>query len=66
MRPPCKGCRYRSVRPNCHTTCEDYQAYNAERERIHAVRLRDSIFIEYLKNHKRDNMMKKEKRGTKT
>lgn len=65
MRPPCKGCRFRSVRPNCHSTCEEYLAYNAEREKIRDARLKDSIVIEYLKIHKHAHLTKKDKRGKK-
>lgn len=38
MIAPCNGCSDRTVRPNCHSTCERYLAYAAEREKIREAR----------------------------
>lgn len=36
MVAPCQGCERRTVHPNCHATCQEYLAYNLERQRIRA------------------------------
>ena len=41
MIAPCHECTHRTVIPNCHSTCEAYQSYSAERERIRAQRQLD-------------------------
>ena len=48
MRAHCQGCTERTVQPNCHTRCERYLAYQAEREKIRAARQRDHIAISAL------------------
>ena len=55
---PCKGCRFRSVRPNCHDTCEPYREFNAEREAMRKHRKTESIFWDYLKARKHANRRK--------
>ena len=41
MHAPCYGCERRRV--GCHADCEEYKAYNAEREAIRAQRTQDRI-----------------------
>lgn len=41
MRAPCQGCQDRTVTPNCHGTCEQYQLYVEERERIREMMTRE-------------------------
>lgn len=41
MHAPCYGCKRRRV--GCHADCEEYKAYNAEREAIRARRTQDRI-----------------------
>ena len=36
MVAPCQGCERRTVHPNCHATCQEYLAYNLERQQIRA------------------------------
>jgi len=36
MVAPCQGCERRTVHPNCHATCDQYLAYNLERQQIRA------------------------------
>jgi len=43
----CQGCTKRQ--PSCHDTCESYQAYKAERERIRRNRRADYEYNGYWK-----------------
>ena len=45
---PCKGCTDRTVIPNCHGTCERYQAYHEARERMSKARSDAKIIGSYM------------------
>ncbi len=31
---PCKGCKRRTVNPNCHDACKDYKRYKKQCEEV--------------------------------
>lgn len=41
MVAPCQGCERRTVHPNCHASCQEYLAYNLERQKIRGKRYED-------------------------
>ena len=49
--PPCINCERRTIRPNCHATCEDYKAFVAERNEMNARRRLDGEYYDYVKKH---------------
>ena len=50
---PCKGCLRRTVRPNCHATCDAYADFVNEQNRVRDERKRNSIIVDYIKNAQR-------------
>ena len=48
MQSPCKGCEDR--RRNCHSGCEEYQAYHADNIRRNAENRNAHLIVEYKKS----------------
>lgn len=46
---PCKGCRFRVVRPNCHTSCEAYITYKEKQDAENENRRSYSVIAAYVK-----------------
>ena len=46
---PCKGCERRTVRPNCHATCEQYAEFVRNLEKYKRKLREDTVFHEYVK-----------------
>jgi predicted nucleic acid-binding Zn ribbon protein len=46
MKCNCKGCPERTQM--CHSTCESYLEYTAERQRVRQNRINDSIYMGYI------------------
>lgn len=56
---PCKGCRFRVVRPNCHTSCEAYIAYKEKQAEENETRRSYNVIAAYVKHV---NKKKRERR----
>ena len=59
VKSPCKGCRFRSVRPNCHSTCEEYISYKEKQAAENENRRKYSLITAYVKHV---NKKKRERR----
>lgn len=46
---PCKNCERRTVKPNCHATCQDYADFVNDREKYRADKRKNAIIAEYIK-----------------
>ena len=46
---PCKGCERRTVRPNCHATCEQYAEFVKNLDKDKRQLREDAVFHEYVK-----------------
>ena len=46
---PCKGCLKRSVRPNCHITCDLYADFVNFRQTYREQRRKDMLICDYIK-----------------
>lgn len=60
---PCKGCPDRSVSPNCHTACQRYLTYQAERQQIRAAHHADSLVLSALLEGQKKKKMEALKRS---
>lgn len=61
MRNPCKECEDRHH--NCHSHCDEYKAFSAERNRINTARYQANMLDHELSKSKVKNYCKKIKRG---
>ena len=50
---PCKGCERRTVKPNCHATCQDYKDFVIKRQEYLAAKRKDNVICEYIDQLKR-------------
>ena len=50
---PCKGCGKRTVKPNCHTECDCYLQYVAERQEYYEKKTADNNIYDYIDKAKK-------------
>ena len=50
---PCKDCRKRTVKPNCHTECDGYMKYMAERQDYHDKKFEEGKIYDYINKAKK-------------
>ena len=62
MRAPCKDCPDRD-HPKCYATCEKYQAFRAEREKMYNARLQERKVFETFTDRITKQMRKKAGKG---
>lgn len=60
MQAPCMGCKKREL--NCHSKCQEYLEYKAERNRISDLRKRDSELTGFIIEHRARTKKRREHR----